>query len=262
IFPLDSGPEIAVVILGWLGGRRKHLRRYIELYNAKGIHAISFVASVTDVLSFDLGKKLERRIQTLADEISLWLSTENGRERFIIFHTFSNTGWLVYGYLLHYLKDKKQQLLDRIKGCVVDSGGDPNINPKVWAAGFTAALLKKSSLSAYPTAEAEAVSTIESLMLASFEKLFAHLLNIPSINQRLSKVVSVLSDHQPPCPQLYLYSTEDRVIPFEAVESFMEVQRARGKRVSSFNFGTSPHVDHFRSFPDAYALRVRDFLEE
>lgn len=87
-----------MVMLGWLGAKHKHLKRYVEVYNNKGIHAVTFVASVRDVLSFDLGKKLEERIERLTSELASWLSNDGGRgrDRFLIFHTFSNTGWLAY----------------------------------------------------------------------------------------------------------------------------------------------------------------------
>ncbi|KAK6150871.1 hypothetical protein DH2020_015803 [Rehmannia glutinosa] len=260
----DKGPEIAVVMLGWLGAKPRHLRRYIELYNANGIHAVTFVASVMDVLSFDLGKKLEERIQRLTQELASWLSNESGRDR--------------YGAILNNLKDR-QDLLGKIKGCVVDSGGDPNIDPKVWAAGFTTALLKKSSSATYPSTETGQGTQLESgtngsitdekepffieaLLLFAFEKLFSYLLNLPDINQRLTKVICGLSKNQPPCPQLYLYSTGDKVIPFRAVESFIEEQKRTGKQAFSFNFGSSPHVDHYRTFPDLYASQLDNFLKE
>ncbi|KAG8373691.1 hypothetical protein BUALT_Bualt11G0050900 [Buddleja alternifolia] len=274
----DKGPEVAVVLLGWLGAKPKHLRRYVEFYNQKGIHVLTFVVSVMDAMSFDLGKKVEKRVERLTREIVSWLSNEDGRERLLIFHTFSNTGWLAYGAILDNLKDR-QDLLERIKGCVVDSGGDPNIDPKVWAAGYTTAILKKSSSATYPSIEASQGTQlasginrskieekepflIESFLLFALEKLFSYLLNLPNINQRLTKIISGLLTNQPACPQLYLYSSGDKVIPFEAVESFIEEQRRTGKQVFSFNFGSSPHVDHFRTFPDVYASQLHRFLKE
>lgn len=76
------------------------------------------------------------------------------------------------------------------------------------------------------------------------------------------KIISTLMNDQPPCPQLYLYSTSDRVIPYQSVELFIKEQSRRGRKVLSFNFGTSPHVDHYRTFPSAYVSLLQNFLEE
>ncbi|XP_022884942.1 transmembrane protein 53-like [Olea europaea var. sylvestris] len=150
---------------------------------------------------------------------------------------------------------------------------------KVWAAGFTTALLKKSSSATYPLGDAgerteleigitgskipqKEPLLIETLLLSAFERLFSFLLNLPDVNKRLMKIVSTLSKNQPPCPQLYLYSTADKVIPFQAVELFIEDQRRIGKPVSSFNFGSSPHVDHYRTFPDVYTSQLHKFLKD
>ncbi|XP_073298287.1 uncharacterized protein [Primulina huaijiensis] len=124
--------------LGWLGAKTKHLKRYVSLYNARDVHAVTFVDSVTDVVWFDLGRRVEERIERLTDEL-------------------------------------------------VSYTGD------------------------------------------SF---------------------------------IYIYSTGDKVIPFESVKSFMEGQRRTGRKVFSFNFGPSLHVDHCRTFPEHHVLQLDYFFKE
>lgn len=181
-----------------------------------------------------------------------------------------------YGAILDNFRGR-DDLLEKIKGCVVDSGGDPNIDPKVWAAGFTAALLKKRSNSASASFEEQGenleasapeldgkkkeLPLLETFIFSAFEKLFSYLLNLPDINRRLVKIIRALNN-QPPCPQLYLYSTADKVIPYKSIESFIDDQRRGGQKVWSHNFASSPHVDHYRTFPDVYASELGTFLEE
>ncbi|XP_058090934.1 uncharacterized protein LOC131237262 isoform X2 [Magnolia sinica] len=49
--------------------------------------------------------------------------------------------------------------------------------------------------------------------------------------RRLRKIISILSSDQPPCPQLYLYSTTDKVIPARSAESFIQEQKKSGRNV-------------------------------
>ncbi|KAF8685939.1 hypothetical protein HU200_043863 [Digitaria exilis] len=264
-----------VVLLGWLGARQKHLRRYADLYRERGVGAVRFVVPVCELIGLDLGRHVERRVADLSAEIAAWCDAD--RRRTLLFHTFSNTGWLAYGAVLENLQSRAD-ITERIRGCIVDSAPVLEIRPEVWAAGFSAAMLKKSSSMTGPSAESldgpivngslnKVSSNVtrpswgECFLLSTLQKFFEVVLYVPDINKRLCKVLSVLSDKQPPCPQFYLYSSADRVIPGECVESFMDLQRSLGRSVFAHNFVSSPHVDHYRSFPHIYSAKIDEFLK-
>ncbi|TKW38136.1 hypothetical protein SEVIR_1G094500v4 [Setaria viridis] len=276
--PLGGGAgegATLVVLLGWLGARQKHLRRYADLYRERGVGAVRFVVPVRELLGLDLGRRVERRVADLSAEIAAWCDAD--RRRTLLFHTFSNTGWLAYGAVLENLQSRAD-ITERIRGCIVDSAPVLEIRPEVWAAGFSAAMLKKSSSMTGPSTESldgpivngslnRVSSNVmrpswgECFILSTLQKFFEIVLYVPDINTRLRKVLSVLSDKQPPCPQFYLYSSADRVIPGECVESFMDLQRSLGRSVFAHNFVTSPHVDHYRSFPHIYSAKIDEFLK-
>lgn len=103
---------------------------------------------------------------------------------------------------------------------------------------------------------------MEKALLTLLEKFFSVFLHLPEVKRKLSEVTTVLAKSQPPCPQLYIYSSSDKVIPFLEVESFIELQKKNGKVVLSHRLEESPHVDHFRTFPEIYSGQLKNFLRE
>ncbi|CAI9097105.1 OLC1v1033427C1 [Oldenlandia corymbosa var. corymbosa] len=262
-----------VVLLGWLGAKQKHLNRYAEWYTSRGFHAITFTFPMSEILNYQVGGKAEQDIELLVNHLADWLDEEDGKN--LVFHTFSNTGWLTYGVILENLQRSDPSLMGRIKGCVVDSAPVAAPDPQVWASGFSAAFLKKHSVATKGIVSGQSVGIrenetaaevkpefAETALLVILRKFFEVVLNLPAVNRRLSDVLSLLTLGQPSCPQLYIYSSADRVIPAGSVESFIERQRKNGREVRACNFISTPHVDHFRNDPTLYSSQLTQFLED
>lgn len=261
---LSEKSRTVVVLLGWLGAKQKHLKKYADWYTSKGFHVITFTFPMAEVLSYQVGGKAEEHVDMLVNHLAGWLEEEHGKK--LVFHTFSNTGWLIYGAILEKFQRQDNNLMGKIKGCIVDSAPVDTPDPQVWASGFSAAFLKKNSIAAKGYGNADSIAAkpamSEAALLVVLEKFFDVILNLPAVNQRLSNVLVQLKSGQPRCPQLYIYSSADRVIPAGSVESFIEAQQKTGRVVRSCNFKSTPHVDHFRHEPELYASQLSQFLND
>lgn len=268
--------QTVVVLLGWLGAKQKHLKRYAEWYTSRGFHVVTFTFPMSEIVSYKSGGKAEIDLELLADHLAGWVAEESGKS--LVFHTFSNTGWLTYGVILEKFQKQDPSVMGKIKGCIVDSAPVASPDSQVWASGFSAAFLKRHSVATkgipdrniserglemnVSSLEKPKPAIVEAALLNILEKIFDVVLNLPAINRRLSDVLELLSMEQPKCPQLYIYSSADMVIPANCVESFVEMQRRAGHEVRACNFGNSPHVDHFRNHPSLYSSQLTSFLED
>ncbi|XP_076921953.1 uncharacterized protein LOC143583559 [Bidens hawaiensis] len=261
---LSGNSKTVVVLLGWLGAKQKHLKKYADWYTSKGFHVITFTFPMSEVLSYQVGGKAEQHVDLLVNHLADCLEEEYGNS--LVFHTFSNTGWLIYGAMLEKFQSQDHTLMERIKGCIVDSAPVATPDPQVWASGFSAAFLKKNSIAAKGNRSTGGIvakpSMSEAALLVILEKFFDVVLNLPAVNRRLSNVLLQLKSGQPSCPQLYIYSSADKVIPAGSVESFIEVQQRMGHEVRSCNFKSTPHVDHFRHEPELYTKQLSQFLND
>ncbi|KAK1438021.1 hypothetical protein QVD17_03822 [Tagetes erecta] len=261
---LPENSKMVVVLLGWLGAKQKHLKKYADWYTSKGFHVITFTFPMSEILSYQVGGKAEQHVELLVNHLAEWLEEEYGKN--LVFHTFSNTGWLIYGAMLEKFQRQDHALMERIKGCIVDSAPVAAADPQVWASGFSAAFLKKNSIAAKGYRNADDIvakpAMSEAALLVILEKFFDVILNLPAVNKRLSNVLVQLKSGQPSCPQLYIYSSADKVIPAGSVESFIELQQRTGRVVKSCNFKSTPHVDHFRHEPELYTTQLSQFLKD
>lgn len=82
-----------MVLLGWLGAKQKQLKRYADWYTSKGFNVVTFTYPMGEVLSsYKVGGDAEKNLELLASHLAEWVTDEYGKK--LVFHTFSNTGWL------------------------------------------------------------------------------------------------------------------------------------------------------------------------
>ncbi|KAM9322191.1 transmembrane protein 53 isoform 2-T2 [Pholidichthys leucotaenia] len=167
----------------------------------------------------------------------------------IFFHIFSNGGFMLYRYIVELLHSDKQFSSLCVIGAVVDSApGSGNV---------------RGALRALTATLGPQISPVIRYILLGLFAVAVFLLRI--VLYPLTKYIhknhyDAVQDRPPTWPHFFLYSRADQVIRHGDVEFFMGTVKQKGVAVHSFDFLSSPHVSHFRDFPDQYAHKCREFL--
>ncbi len=94
---------------------------------------------------------------------------------------------------------------------------------------------------------AEGVEQRHPLLVQGLSSALSTYLSLDPISSRLAQLEGFwASPEAPACPQLFLYSETDALVPPEAVRAFMEGQARRGVAVAGRCWPTSGHVEHLR----------------
>lgn len=167
----------------------------------------------------------------------------------VLFHIFSNGGFMLYRYIVDLLHSDKQFGSLCVIGAVVDSApGSGNVRGAIRALNATLDPSVSPALrSALIAVFAVAVFVLR-IILYPLTK-YIHKNHYDAVRER-----------PPGWPHLHLYSTADQVIRHRDVELFVDSLKRKSVPVDSFDFVSTPHVGHYRGFPEQYALNCRNFL--
>lgn len=239
--------EPVVILLGWAGCRDRHLSKYSSIYNEQGCVTIRYTAPLKTVfISESFGYKELSSTALKMLEILYDYEVENSP---IFFHVFSNGGFMLYRYVVELLHSDKQFSSLCVIGAVVDSApGGGNV---------------RGALRALAATLGPKITPVLRYVLLALFAVTVFLLRV--VLYPLTKYVhknhyDAVRERPPAWPHLYLYSTADQVIRHRDITLFVENMSQKGVLVDSFDFVSSPHVCHFRDFPEQYALKCRDFL--
>lgn len=167
----------------------------------------------------------------------------------IFFHIFSNGGFMLYRYMVDLLHTDQQFRSLCVIGALVDSApGSGNV---------------RGALRALAATMGPRISPVLRYVLLALFAVTVFMLRV--VLYPLTKYIhknhyDAVRERPPAWPHLYLYSRADRVIRHADIQAFVENLRLKGVPVQHFDFVSSPHVGHFREFPEPYARKCRDFL--
>ncbi|KAJ9531878.1 hypothetical protein QJQ45_022016 [Haematococcus lacustris] len=176
-----------------------------------------------------------------------------------IYHIFSTGGFIHAGTMWRWMDEVedvavRRDLVEDIQGIIFDSGPAPVTEER-------AALALGSALSGVSADALQAqAGPLQASLQAAARGALRWYLDRPSVKLREKEVYEAWYDMAPTCPQLYLYSDADPLVPPAEVERFMDIQASRGVEVSGWKWSDSGHCQHYKQHPHEYAFQISQFL--
>ncbi|KAA8497954.1 Transmembrane protein 53 [Porphyridium purpureum] len=233
---IDSDKPL-VVMLSWMGARKKHLDRYREYYTGLGYEVVCYMNSMGTALVPSMSEEQAARVQLLLER--------QPEDRKVIVHAFS-IGTGIYGLMLNRIKhdaEKLNKLNKNIVGVIFDSG-PCHIFPRDVAKGLH---------TVFPIVS-------RTLWRGVADSLFW----LTKARRSFSQAEAALAQFQLPAPQLYFSSKDDRVAPKlqESVNYFVENNKKRGVQIQNIVFESSRHAARIILHPEEYIHNLNLFLEQ
>ncbi|CAJ0958192.1 unnamed protein product [Ranitomeya imitator] len=245
----DQQREPVVILLGWGGCKDKNLEKYSSIYHQEGCVVIRYTAAWRTVFfaeSFGLSS-LREQARRLLELLYDYEIDQNP----IVFHVFSNGGFMLYRYMVELLHSHRQFGRLHVVGTIFDSApGNRNVLGSVRA--LSTVLRPRTS------------PPLRYLALLLFAVLvfILRVLLYPATRFLHENHYDAMKSDPSLWPQLYLYSHSDAIIAHRDIENMVDSRRRRRLPTRSVAFENSEHVCHYRRYPESYAAICRSFLRD
>eukprot|EP00884_Botryococcus_braunii_P000110 jgi/Botrbrau1/1009/Bobra.114_1s0047.1 len=242
-----SGTPGIAVIIGWMGSAERHMNKYADLWQSLGWETMVVRYNKWKVLMATVGDNLVAEDHRKLEEQHAAHLQRGGKGR-VVFHCFSNTGWLSMGTFLSHFAHEGHPMRGYLCGAVIDSAPQQKVCHKTYAAGYIAAVKPRQPLREDgPTMKV--VTTVMKVWVQGTRK-------------RVLKGIARNILERSQFPQLYIYSSNDPIIPPHAVEEAIQMHRRQGRKVHVLHFESSPHCQHYRYNREQYVAALTGFLQE
>ncbi|GFR49268.1 hypothetical protein Agub_g11248 [Astrephomene gubernaculifera] len=250
-----SPVALRVVVIGWMGSSKRYLNKYGALWARSGDHEVLLVRpSVAQTLVRWRGVVVAGRD---IDRVAR-LHRENPAMP-TVYHIFSTGGFIHAGTMWRWMDEvedvaQRRDLLEEVRAIIFDSA-PASVNPDMASRAIVSALTHT------PAEELrQDMPGWQGALLGGTRGFLQGYLRSRGVQLRTEEVYDAWYNLAPTCPQLYLYSDADPLVPAGDVERYMGVQEGRGVEVSGHKWGDSGHVEHYRRYPHEYAYQISAFL--
>jgi len=269
-FPSESSrrQRPTVIVAGWLGCRRKSLRRYEDFYNELGWDVAVCIASPAMIIASASGMNgREGRHRDASrtsppnpesmHELAMVTLQKVGQNSLFLIHAFSNGGAFLWEAIRSILSSGEgglsdsqlQNLKKNFLGIVFDSA-------PAFYIGSERALLKVLD----HASNEEMKESLNVLAKARAEIGSKRLDN--ALRVRARQYWEGMKNHEWGLPQLYLYSDIDDLAPCGPIDELVLNRQERFGRdmVKKSKFTNSSHCSHLRTHPLQYRSSLGLFL--
>jgi len=253
----DTSPNV-ILIFGWMGAQPRHLQNYTRAYTELYPNASQIVVQCNPNIFWSTAGSRERRLTPIIDALEalhcLPPSSPQKRPR-ILTHVFSNGGSLQMALLGQMLQRKYGSAALRksfTSALIFDScpGGSSLKGIKLaFSAVVRNPILRVIVLTAIFT-----MHFIEWGLSLLFGKRMMIMANL-QIELWNPRILPWMGLHT---PRLYIFSRNDKLIPWQDIARHAETAKERGMDARCELFDKSEHVAHIRVEPERYWSSVQE----
>ncbi len=255
--PGPDDPDV-VIIYGWGDARLKHVAKYadgyLELFPAAKLVLVLSPMIQTFSASLDARSKAMRPVLE-----AVFGDDETKEDPRILLHAMSNTGGISLAGSLNAYHDRLGKEARPLPHSLLVLDSTPGSlgffkNAQPWSRGLALGI---SHWFPWPFVITQGLAFIILALIFSASwltgKASAAAYSVAAVNN------TELCDKS--AKRLYLYSKEDEIIAWDAIEVHAAQATTRGYDVSLELFKGSPHVGHMRVFRDQYWAAIRKAWE-
>lgn len=231
-----------VLIFGWGNGQEKNLLRYSAIFENRDFTTVLVTTTLLNSLfrTSTAGRKESENVK----KVLMGLCSEN-KNRKIVLYPFSNGGCAISHMMVE----------------TMDSGSFPGKNIKGQIFDSCPIIPNEESATAVSKAFRGLVkSKVLQPIVSVFAKVMVFI--VVNMNKDVKGFMNKMKNSQVTSPQLFLFSKDDDLAPYQDILAFIEERKKRGVNVEYRLWEESQHCGHLRNYPEEYSELVNKFIDE